>query len=106
MGLALTPGANDPTGGLPGIVARDLEPTALVRDGSQAFGFTPPGATTPTFAAAAPVMVGDHYLGATVLTRPQGEVAASWGEVLAPVLIATILGLLVAMALVLRTTVQ
>ena len=104
VGLALTPGANDPTGGLPGIVARDLEPTALVRDGSQAFGFTPPGATTPTFAAAAPVMVGDHYLGATVLTRPQGEVAASWGEVLAPVLIATILGLLVAMALVLWTT--
>ncbi len=104
VGLALTPGGSDPTGGLPETVARDLDPTALVRDGSQAFGFTPTGASTPTFAAAAPVTVGGRYLGAIVLTRPQAQVAASWGDVLGPVLVATILGLLIAVVLVLWTT--
>jgi two-component system, OmpR family, sensor kinase len=104
VGLALTPGGNDPTGGLPETVARDLDPDTLVRDGSQVFGFTPTGARTPTFAAAAPVTVGGRYLGAIVLTRPQAEVAASWGDVLGPVMVATILGLLVAVILVLWTT--
>jgi two-component system, OmpR family, sensor kinase len=104
VGLALTPGGSDPTGGLPETVARDLDPDALVRQGSQGFGFTPPGARTPTFAAAAPVMVGERYLGAIVLTRPQAQVVATWGEVLGPVLVATILGLLIAVVVVLWVT--
>lgn len=104
VGLALTPGGSDPTGGLPETVARDLAPNSLVRDGSQAFGFTPTGAQAPAFAAAAPVTVGGRYLGAIVLTRPQAQVAASWGDVLGPVLVATILGLLTAVILVLWTT--
>lgn len=104
VGLDLSPGASDPTGGLPGTVAQDLSPAVLVRDGSQAFGFTPTGATTPTFAAAAPVTVGSRYVGAIVLTRPQNEVAANWGDVLPPILVATLLGLLVAVVLVLWIT--
>ena len=104
VGLDLSPGASDPTGGLPGTVAQDLSPAVLVRDGSQAFGFTPTGATTPTFAAAAPVTVGSRYVGAIVLTRPQNEVAANWGDVLPPILLATLLGLLVAVVLVLWIT--
>lgn len=104
VGLALTPGGSDPTGGLPETVARDLDPDALVSEGSQGFGFTPPGASTPTVAAAAPVMVGDRYLGAIVLTRPQAQVVATLGEVLGPVLVATILGLLVAVVVVLWVT--
>jgi two-component system OmpR family sensor kinase len=104
VGLALTPGADDPTGGLPGTIGRDIDPTLLVREGSQGFAFTPPGATTPTFAAAAPVTVGGRYLGAVVLTRPQAEASASWGDVLGSVLLAVALGLLVAVALVLWIT--
>lgn len=104
VGLDLSPGASDPTGGLPATVANDLDPTTLVRDGSQAFGFTPTGASTPTFAAAAPVTVGSRYVGAVVLTRPQNEVSASWGDVLPPVLVATLLGLAVAVVLVLWIT--
>ncbi len=104
VGLALSPGASDPTGGLPDTAARDLDPERMVAEGSQSFDFTPPGATTPTFAAAAPVAINGRYLGAIVLTRPQAEVAASWGEVLVPVLLAIAFGLLVAVALVLWMT--
>ncbi len=104
VGLALSPGAVDPTGGLPETVARDLDPWLLVQDGSQGFLFTPTGATTATFAAAAPVAVNGRYLGAIVLTRPQAQVAASWGDVLGPVLLAIALGLLVAVVLVLWIT--
>ena len=104
VGLALSPGASDPTGGLPETVARDLDPDLLATDGSQAFGFTPTGATTPTFAAAAPVTVNGRYLGAIVLTRPQAEVSASWGDVLGPIVLAIVLGLAVAVALVLWIT--
>lgn len=104
VGLALSPGASDPTGGLPETVARDLDPDALARDGVQSFEFTPPGATIPTFASAAPVTVNGRYLGAIVLTRPQAEVSATWGDVLGPVLLAIALGLVVAVALVLWIT--
>lgn len=104
VGLALSPGAKNPTGGLPETVARDLDPELLTREGSQGFGFMPPGAPSPTFAAAAPVTVGSRYIGAIVLTRPQQKVAASWGEVLPPVLVAAGLGLVVAMILVLWIT--
>lgn len=104
VGLDLSPGASNPTGGLPQTVAQDLDPALLVRDGSQSFGFTPTGASTPTFGAAAPVTVGSRYVGAVVLTRPQNEVAAAWGSVLPPVLVATLLGLAVAVVLVLWIT--
>lgn len=104
VGLALSPGAANPTGGLPETVARDLDPEVLARDGSQGFGFTPTGAPSPTFAAAAPVTVGTRYIGAIVITRPQQEVAASWGAVLPPVLVAAGLGLVVAVVLVLWIT--
>lgn len=104
VGLALSPGTSDPTGGLPEVVARDLDPDALATAGVQSFEFTPPGATTPTFASAAPVTVNGRYLGAIVLTRPQAEVSATWGDVLAPVLLAIVLGLGVAVALVLWIT--
>ncbi|MGB1377106.1 MAG: histidine kinase dimerization/phospho-acceptor domain-containing protein, partial [Miltoncostaeaceae bacterium] len=46
----------------------------------------------------------NRYLGAVVLTRPQAEVSASWGDVLGSVLLAVALGLLVAVALVLWIT--
>jgi type II secretory pathway pseudopilin PulG len=35
VGLDLSPGASNPTGGLPQTVAQDLDPALLVRDGSQ-----------------------------------------------------------------------
>lgn len=104
VGLALSPGAADPFGGLPETVARDLDPEAIVRDGSQLFGFTPSGARTPTFGAAAPVLVNGRYLGAIVLTRPQAEVAAAWGNIIIPVLLAVLAGLVVAVGLVLWIT--
>ncbi len=104
VGLDLSPGASDPNGGLPDTVAKDLDPAALVRDGSQDFGFTPTGASTPTYAAAAPVTVGARYVGAVVLTRPQNQVAASWGSILGPILLAILLGLAVAVVLVLWVT--
>lgn len=104
VGLALSPGSSDPTGGLPATVARDLSTEVLVREGSQGFEFTPAPQATPAYAAAAPVLVNGRYLGAIVLTRPQAEVAASWGQVLVPVLLATVLGLVVAVALVLWAT--
>ncbi|MSO43880.1 MAG: HAMP domain-containing histidine kinase [Thermoleophilia bacterium] len=104
VGLALSPGAIDPTGGLPETVAREIDPDTLVRDGSQGFDFTPSGGTMPTFAAAAPVSVGRRYIGAIVLTRPQAEVSASWGEILAPVLVAVAFGLIVAVILVMWVT--
>lgn len=104
VGLALSPGSSDPTGGLPATVARDLSTEVLVREGSQGFEFTPAPQATPAYAAAAPVLVNGRYLGAIVLTRPQAEVAASWGQVLVPVLLAIVLGLVVAVALVLWAT--
>lgn len=104
VGLALSPGSSDPTGGLPPTVARDLSTDVLVRDGSQGFEFTPAPQATPAYAAAAPVLVNGRYLGAIVLTRPQAQVAASWGQVLVPILLAIMLGLVVAVALVLWTT--
>ncbi|MBL6634495.1 MAG: HAMP domain-containing histidine kinase [Thermoleophilia bacterium] len=104
VGLALSPGSSDPTGGLPPTVARDLSTDVLVRDGSQGFEFTPAPQAAPAYAAAAPVLVNGRYLGAIVLTRPQAEVAASWGQVLVPILLAIMLGLVVAVALVLWTT--
>ncbi len=104
VGLNLSPGATAPTGGLPATVAHGLDPAVLVREGSQSFGFTPTGATVPTFAAATPVLVGSRYVGAVVLTRPQAKVTAAWGDVLVPILIATLLGLAVAVVLVLWTT--
>lgn len=104
VGLALSPGASDPTGGLPGTVARDLSTDILVTEGSQGLEFTPGGAGTRAFAAAAPVTVNGRYLGAIVLTRPQAAIAASWGEVLIPILLAIILGLVLAVALVLWIT--
>ena len=104
VGLALSPGAADPFGGLPETVARDLDPEVIVRDGSQIFGFTPTGARTPTFGAAAPVLANGRYLGAIVLTRPQAEVTAAWGSVIFPVLLAVLAGLVVAVGLVLWIT--
>jgi len=104
VGLALSPGASDPTGGLPATVARDLSTEVLVREGSQGFEFRPDAQATPAYAAAAPVTVNGRYLGAIVLTRPQAAVAASWGQVLVPVLLSVILGLVVAVALVLWIT--
>ncbi len=104
VGLALSPGAADPFGGLPETVARDLDPEAIVRDGSQVFGFTPTGARTPTYGAAAPVLVNGRYLGSIVLTRPQAEVGAAWGSVIVPVLLAVFAGLVVAVGLVLWIT--
>jgi two-component system sensor histidine kinase BaeS len=104
VGLALSPGASDPTGGLPATVARDLSTEVLVREGSQGFEFTPDARSAPAYAAAAPVTVNGRYLGAIVLTRPQAQVAASWGQVLVPVLVSILLGLLVAVALVLWIT--
>ena len=101
VGLALSPGAADPFGGLPETVARDLDPEMIVRDGAQVFEFTPTDARTPTYGAAAPVLVNDRYLGAIVLTRPQGEVAAAWGSIIVPVLFAVLAGLVVAVGLVL-----
>ena len=104
VGLNLSPGAAEPTGGLPETVAKDLDPAQLMQSGSQAFGFTPTGERTRTFAAAAPVTVGTRYVGAVVVTRPESQVGASLGSVLPQVLVATLVGLVVALVLVLWIT--
>ncbi len=105
VGIPLSPGAEDPTGGLPPAAAAQISEEVLIGEGVQRIEFDPPDAgSAGIIAAAAPVVVAGRYLGAVVMTRPTAEVASNWRDILPPVMLAAGIGLLAAVVLVLWTT--
>jgi two-component system sensor histidine kinase BaeS len=104
-GLPLAPGnLRNPAGGLPPAVASQISLQTLARDGVQRIDFRPPGASRPSQASAAPVVIGGIIFGSIVLTKPKGEFGSGLNDVLRLVLVAAGLGLAVALALVLVLT--
>jgi two-component system sensor histidine kinase BaeS len=104
VGVLLSPGAPDPTGGLPAGVEAAISPETLARDGVQRIEFRLPGEDTDTIASAAPVVLGEQIVGAVVISRPRGAVRSLWQDVAVRVLLAAAVGLLVALVMVLLLT--
>jgi two-component system, OmpR family, sensor kinase len=100
----LCPGSAQPLENLPRATQAQIDPRTLAAQGYQHLDYQVPGATTPTVATAAPIRVGGKSLGAIILTKPASAVATSWSEVAPNLLLATLLGLIPALALTLWIT--
>ena len=98
-GLELAPGAERPYDTFPRAAARHLDYAALERTGVQRLDFVRPETGQRTEASAAPVAVGGAVVGAILLSRPPGEIAANWGALFRRVALAAAIGLLVALGL-------
>jgi len=100
----LCPGTKQPLDNLLPATAVHIDTRTLVRQGFQHVDFKAPGATSPTVATAAPIVVSGQALGAIILTKPASAVSTSWSDVVPPLLLATLIGLLPALALTLWVT--
>ncbi len=100
----LCPGTRQPLDNLLPATAVHIDTRTLARQGFQHVDFKAPGATEPTVATAAPIVVSGQTLGAVILTKPTSAVATSWSDVAPPLLLATLIGLIPALALTLWVT--
>jgi signal transduction histidine kinase len=100
----LCPGTKQPLGNLLPATAVHIDTRALARQGFQHVDFKEPGATSPTVATAAPIVVSGQTLGAVILTKPTSAVSTTWSDVAPPLLLATLIGLIPALALTLWVT--
>ncbi len=97
-GLQLTPGAENPTAGIPQVAADELDYGKLEREGIQRIEFRE-GDGPEIQAAAAPVYLGPELFGAILLARPPGETASAWPDVASRVVGAAGIGLALALLL-------
>lgn len=100
----LCPGSGQPLENLPIATRTLIDTQVLASKGYQHVDFKVPGATAPTVATAAPILVAGKQVGAVILTKPASAVSTSWSEVAPPLLLATLIGLVVAFALTLWIT--
>jgi len=100
----LCPGTKQPLDNLLPATAVHIDTRTLARQGFQHVDFKEPGATAPTVATAAPIVVSGQTLGAVILTKPASAVSSSWSDVAPPLLLATLIGLIPALALTLWVT--
>jgi signal transduction histidine kinase len=103
-GLPLSPGSTAPEDNLPPLAAEQVDFDELANDGVQRIEFTIDGSDRKLVGAAAPVMLDDTILGAAVIARPPAAFNSPIGRTVAQVLIATAIGLVVAIALSLYLT--
>ncbi len=103
-GLALSPGADEPTAEIPAVIVERLSYTALERDGVQRLDFVEPETGRFTEASAAPVVLGGETAGAVLLSRPPSRFGSSAATVASRAIIASAVGLGVALLLLLYLT--
>jgi len=100
----LCPGTKQPLENLLPATEVHIDPQTLARQGYQHVDFRAPGATSPTVATAAPIVVSGQTMGAIILTKPASAVSTTWSDVAPPLLLATLIGLIPALALTLWVT--
>jgi two-component system sensor histidine kinase BaeS len=100
----LCPGTSQPQENLLPATEVHIDPQTLARQGYQHVDFKAPGGTAPTVATAAPIVVGGQSAGAIILTKPASAVSTTWSDVAPPLLLATLIGLIPALALTLWVT--
>jgi two-component system sensor histidine kinase BaeS len=100
----LCPGGAHPQKDLLPATAVHIDSQTLARQGYQHVDFRAPGATSPTVATAAPILVDGQSIGAVILTKPESAITSSWSAVAPDLLLAAALGLLPGLALTLWIT--
>lgn len=99
----LCPGGTSPQDNILPVTV-NIDDAVLARQGYQHVDFRVPGATTPTVATAAPILVDGQSIGAIVLTKPASAVSTSLSAVLPDLMLAALIGLIPALVLTLWIT--